>query len=207
MHAEDEADRPAGSRVNDGQNESVAALNKAVDAYAPYAASGAAANTMYDNAIGLNGADGNAAAVSAFQAGPGYDFAVDSATKAALRGASAGGMLASGNTLTALSKLGGDFANQEYGSWLDRLAGRTTQGLQAAGGAASGYNNISNAYQSSIDRRLGLENAYTSGITGSTNQAAQGGEFNKAAGASFFKNLLEGGVGLARKATTGGGLF
>jgi len=189
--------------INDGQNESVGALNNAINAYAPYAQTGQAANTMYGNALGLNGADGNAAATGAFQTGPGYQFALDQGTQAALRGASAAGMLNSGNTLTALTGYGQGLANQEYGSWLDRLAGQSAQGLQAAGGQAQGYNNISNAYQNSIDRRLALEGDYTSGITGATNQAASGGEANKAAGAGFFGNLLSGATRLA----TSGGLF
>jgi len=188
--------------INDGQNESVGALNNAINAYSPYAQTGQAANSMYGNALGLNGADGNAAATGAFQAGPGYDFALKQGEQSALRGASAAGMLNSGNTLTALNQYGQGVANQEYGSWLDRLAGQSAQGLQAAGGQAQGYNNISNAYQNSIGRRLDLEGDYTSGITGVNNQAAQGGEANKAAGAGFFGNLLSGGTKLAT-----GGLF
>lgn len=190
--------------INDGQTEAIGALDKAVEAYSPYATTGAAADGLYADALGINGTDGNERATSAFQAGPGYDFAVDSALKAALRGASAGGTLSSGNTLTALSKLGGDFANQEYGSWLDRLAGKSNQGLQAASGQASGWNNISGAYQNSIDRRLNLEDAYTSGVTGATNQAAQGGEANKAAGAALAGGILKNGIGLVTRAKTGG---
>lgn len=186
--------------INDGQNESVGALNKAIDAYSPYAATGQSANTMYGNALGLNGTSGNAAATDAFQAGPGYQFAMDQGTQAALRGASAAGMLNSGNTLTALTGYGQGLANQEYKGWLDRLAGQSAQGLQAASGQASGYGNISNAYQNSIGRRLDLEGGYTSGITGVNNQAAQGAEANKAAGAGFFGNLL----GAGTKLVTGG---
>lgn len=190
--------------INDGQTEAIGALNQAVNAYSPYAQTGQSANTMYENALGLNGVDGNTAATSAFQAGPGYQFSLDQGTQAALRGASAAGMLNSGNTLTALSRYGQGLANQEYGGWLDRLAGQSAQGLQAASGQASGWNNISGAYQNSIDRRLNLEDAYTSGVTGATNQAAQGGEANKAAGAGFFGGLLKNGIGLATRAKTGG---
>lgn len=188
--------------INDGQNESVGALNKAVDAYSPYAQTGQAANSMYGNALGLNGAAGNAAATGAFQAGPGYDFALKQGEQSALRGASAAGMLNSGNTLAALTQYGQGTANKEYGSWLDRLAGQSAQGLQAASGQASGYGTISDAYQNSIGRRLGLESDYTSGITGVNNQSAQGGEANKAAGAGLFTKLLGAGTKLAT-----GGLF
>lgn len=188
--------------INDGQNESRAALDQAIAAYSPYAQSGQAANTMYSNALGLNGADGNTAATSAFQAGPGYQFALDQGTQAALRGASAGGMLNSGNTLTALAGFGQGLANQEYGSWLDRLQGQSAQGLQAASGQAQGYGNMSNIFQNSIDRRLGLEGAYTQGITGQNNQIAQGHEASRAAFAGLGQNLIGGATKLIS-----GGLF
>jgi hypothetical protein len=188
--------------INDGQNESRAALDQAIAAYSPYAQSGQAANTMYSNALGLNGADGNTAATSAFQAGPGYQFALDQGTQAALRGASAGGMLNSGNTLTALAGFGQGLANQEYGGWLDRLAGQSAQGLQAASGQAQGYGNMSNIFQNSIDRRLGLEGAYTQGITGQNNQIAQGHEASRAAFAGLGSNIIGGATKLIS-----GGLF
>lgn len=88
----------------------------------PSLARDTAGATMYANGLGLNGAAGNAAATGAFQAGPGYQFALDQGMQALTRGASAGGMLASGNTLTAANQFGQGLANQEYGNWLGRLA-------------------------------------------------------------------------------------
>ena len=188
--------------INDGQNESRAALDQAIAAYSPYAQSGQAANTMYSNALGLNGADGNTAATSAFQAGPGYQFALDQGTQAALRAQNSVGMLNSGNTLTALAGFGQGLANQEYGSWLDRLQGKSAQGLQAASGQAQGYGNMSNIFQNSIDRRLGLEGAYTQGITGQNNQIAQGHEASRAGFAGLGQSLIGGATKLIS-----GGLF
>lgn len=188
--------------INEGQYESQAALNHAIDAYSPYAKTGQAANSMYANALGLNGAGGNTAATNAFQAGPGYQFALDQGTQAALRGASAGGMLNSGNTLTALAGFGQGLANQEYGSWLDRLQGQSAQGLQAASGQAQGYGNMSNIFQNSIDRRLGVEGAYAQGVTGQNNQLAQGHEASRAAFAGLGQNLIGGATKLIS-----GGLF
>jgi hypothetical protein len=188
--------------INEGQEESRAVLDSAVNVYTPYANTGLAANTMYSNALGLNGADGNVAATGAFQTGPGYQFALDQGTQAALRGASAGGMLNSGNTLTALAGFGQGLANQEYGSWLDRLQGQSAQGLQAASGQAQGLTNMSNIYQNSIDRRLGVEGAYAQGITGQNNQIAQGHEASRAAFAGLGSNLIGGATKLIS-----GGLF
>lgn len=188
--------------INDGQNESRGALESAIGAYTPYAQTGEAANSMYGNALGLNGADGNAAATGAFQTGPGYDFALKQGEQSALRGASAAGMLNSGNTLAALTEYGQGTANKEYGSWLDRLAGQSAQGLQAASGQASGYGALSGIFQNSIDRRLGLEGTYTQGILGANNQKAAGQEAGAAGLAGLGGTLIGGATKLAT-----GGLF
>jgi len=118
-----------GTGRTDLQNGSASALST----LNPYASQGAAANTMLGNSLGLNGAGGNAAATSAFQASPGYQWQVDQATDAAARKQNALGMGYSGNTLAALTQLGQQYANQEYGSWQDRLTGQAGQGFQAAG--------------------------------------------------------------------------
>lgn len=188
--------------INTGEQKSEGAINSAISGYQPWVDSGKSANSMYSNAIGLNGAEGNAAATGAFQAGPGYQFQLDQGTQAALRGASAAGMLNSGNTLTALSQYGQGLANQEYGSWLDRLSGASSQGLQAAGGQATGYGGLANLYQGTAGDRLGLESAISQGLMGVNNQVAQGREANAGAKSSLFGNLLGGGIKLAT-----GGLF
>lgn len=190
--------------ITDGEKASLGALNQSIGAYQPWVDSGNNARGMYDNALGLNGADGNAAATSAFQAGPGYQFALDQGTRAALRGASAAGMLNSGNTLAALTGYGQGLANQEYGGWLDRLSGVSSQGLQAAGGQAQGYNNIANLYQNTADDRLSLHSGVTQGLMGANNQWAQGKESQNAAKSSFLGNLVGGIGGIATKAATGG---
>jgi len=188
--------------INEGQAQAQDAYNHSIDVFSPYAKTGQAANTMYSNALGLNGAKGNTAATGAFQAGPGYQFALDQGTQAALRGASAGGMLNSGNTLTALAQYGQGLANQEYGSWLNRLQGQSAQGLQAASGQAGGYTNIGNLFQNSVDRRLGLETGVVQGLLAQNNQNAQGHEAGAAGLAGLGGNLIGGAFKLAS-----GGLF
>lgn len=185
------------SIIDQGEAKSSGALNSAISGYQPWVDSGKSANALYGDALGLNGAEGNANATSAFQAGPGYSFALDQGTQAALRGASAAGMLNSGNTLTALTGFGQGLANQEYGSWLDRLKGTSDTGLTAASGQASGYGALSDLYQGTADDRLSLESGVTSGLLGANNQIAQGKEAKNAAQGSFLGNLIGGGVKLA----------
>lgn len=93
------------------------------DLYDDAAARAALGADMYANAMGLYGDAGNAAAAEAFRASPGYEWSVEQALQAMLRGAAAGGMLASGNTLAAATELGHDLADQEFGDWRAGLAG------------------------------------------------------------------------------------
>ena len=123
-----------GARRNATDNTAIAALQQQNAGYlddyesqygttfdASTAQATAGAN-MYANAMGLNGPEGNAAAIAAYQTGPGYQWSVDQAMQGALRGASASGMLASGNTLAAVTELGQNLANQDYGNWAGGLS-------------------------------------------------------------------------------------
>lgn len=190
--------------INAGETASAGALDSAIGAYQPWVNSGTAANALYGDAIGLNGAEGNTRATGAFQTGPGYEFALDQGLQAAERGASAGGMLGSGNLLTALTEYGQGTANKEYGSWLDRLNGVAGQGLSAAGGQAQGYGAKADLYQGTAGDRLGLESGVTQGLLGVNNQIAQADEAKNTAKGGFLGGLLKTGLSLGTKAATGG---
>lgn len=96
---------------------------------ARYGADASQASQTSADALGLNGPEGVARAQNAFQAGPGYQFSVDQGLESVLRNANASGMAASGNQLRESQTFGQGLANQEFGSWQDRLASR--EGLYA----------------------------------------------------------------------------
>lgn len=125
----------AAGQINSGRDAAIRDLDAMIPIldtyYQPYMRSGSDATSMYSNAMGLNGKAGNAAATGAFQASPGYTWQRDQATDAASRQAAALGIGGSGNTLSALSELGSNLANQEWGSWMDRLSGLSSQGMSA----------------------------------------------------------------------------
>jgi hypothetical protein len=121
------------SALGEGYDAAQGFNQEARDGFQPYAEGGAAAFGSYQDALGLNGADGRARAVDAFRTGPGYDFMVNQSTDAAARKASALGLTASGNTLDAITRLGSNLADQEYGSYLDRLSGVSQMGMTATG--------------------------------------------------------------------------
>ena len=175
--------------INTGEAKSADYLTQAAGQFQPWQQTGTAANTMVGNALGLNGASGNAAATSAFQTSPGYDWTLNNALQGSERAAAASGMLASGNTLTALQDRASQVANQEYGSWLDRLMGVSTQGQQAAAGTADALTNLGGLYQRTADQRLGLNNSFTTGLIGANNQYAQGKEAQNAGLASLGSSL------------------
>lgn len=186
--------------IDQGENRSQAALNEAGALYDPYLGSGVQANGMYSNALGLNGVAGSDAARSAFRAGPGYDFQVDEAMRGAERAASAGGMLASGNLMAEMLARGQSLADQEYGSWMDRLANQAGQGLHAAGGKTGTLGSLANLYQSTTGQRLGLDSSIVAGRMGATNQYAEGKEANKGAWANLGSAIGN----MAGKAVFGG---
>lgn len=99
-------------------------------------------STMYANALGLNGADGNAAATSAYQTGPGYQFSVDQALQAVERRAGAQGQLGSGQTGIDTINTAYGIADQDYGAWLDRLGGYDAKALGTADSKANIYGNM-----------------------------------------------------------------
>lgn len=92
-----------------------------------------AASGLYSDALGVNGAAGNTRATDAFQVSPGYEFQVNQGLDALDRRAASRGMLASGNNQIDTLGYAGGLANQEYGSWLDRLAGQQALGVDIAG--------------------------------------------------------------------------
>lgn len=160
------------------------------------------ATTLGLDALGVNGADGNARATAAFQSGPGYQFTLDSGLDAINRRRAGAGMLDSGNADIDAIKFGTGLADQTYGSWLDRLGGYTAPELQATSGQASSLGALSDLSQTDATNRIGLYGNVASGNIGANNMQAAG----EAAGA---KNALGGVLSLATLGTSlagGGGL-
>lgn len=181
---------------------STGALNSAVDAYTPLSDLGkkyGAASDLALDAYGANGAEGNARAVSAYQASPGFKFQVDTATDAAARNAAKLGLAGSGNTLQAISDRAGQIANTDYNNWRTGLTNFVSPELTATGGAAAGVaagdTNLANLYQTDALNRAGIYGNVASGNANSNNQAAQA-QMNAS---SQFWNALIGAAGNAAR--------
>ncbi len=109
----------------------------AIDRYNPYVTAGTGALTVYQGSLGLGGDAAYDSAVSSFREAPGYRYAVDQATDAVARKASALGALGSGNTMQAISDRAQNMADQGYRDWQGQVKGLSDTGL-AAIGAQSG---------------------------------------------------------------------
>lgn len=169
-------------------------LRRTSNLYTPLAG----ATTMQANALGLNGADGNATATGAFQTNPGYDFQRDQGLQALDRRASAAGRFQSGNADIDAMTYATGLADQSYNSWLDRLTGASNTALAGQTGA---LNNLANLATGTATQRLGLAGDVSSGLLGVNNQRAEGEEANKAGIANLGSNL----IGMAGKAMGWGG--
>lgn len=117
----------------------------------------------------------------AFKATPGYDFRVKEGEKGVLNSLSAMGMKNSGKALKSLESFRQGIASQEYGSWLDRIAGVAGQGQQQgnsmAGYSANAANSMSNSIQAAGAARasgyVGGANAMIQGLNGAANSFGQ----------------------------------
>lgn len=158
--------------LNTGQTNSLASLDKAGSYYAPLSQKYGAGTNLYLDSLGVNGADGNARATGAFQAGPGYQYAVDQSLDGINRHAAATGGAYGGNTLAALSDRAGNMANQEYGNWQSKLGGLISPEMQAVSGQAGAEANKVPVYQGTANSIAGLGTSTANGVAGQNTQAA-----------------------------------
>src|SRR5262245_44016608 len=98
----------------------------------------------YADATGANGPEGLSRARANFQAGPGFDFALNTGVDAISRSGVARGS-ATGNILQEAQKFGTGLANQEWGNYVNRLQPFLGQGTQIAGGIGNIYGNLGTA--------------------------------------------------------------
>lgn len=100
--------------------------------------SGQQATDARSDALGLNGAEGNARASAAFKGSLGYGAGLDEGLDGVMRSASARGMLAGGNTSRDLFEYGADYQNRQAGSYVDRLSQAGQNLATGVAGQASG---------------------------------------------------------------------
>jgi hypothetical protein len=141
--------------LGNAKTESINFIDEGIDNATPYlkdvqnlyANTGAEAGdmqgrAMYLNSLGLNGQEGNDAAVNAFQTGPGYEFALNQGLTAIDRQMANRGNWDSGNAGIEINKFAHGMADQEFGAWQDRLAGFDP--YKSLGGQAAALTGLAN---------------------------------------------------------------
>lgn len=187
------------STLTTGRDSALGALGTAAGYYAPLAAKYGTGTNLYLDSLGVNGADGNARATGAFKAGPGYQWAVDQSLEGINRKANAGGGLAGGNTLAALSDRAGNMASQEYGSWQDRLAGLISPEMAATSGQAGATAAQAPVYTNTANSIANLGTNTATGVAGQNTQEANA---SMAASGNLWNFGLQGATALATGGTS-----
>lgn len=140
----------------------------------PYTTAGTNALAPAQGLLGINGPEAAAAAMEDFQTSPGYDFAVSEGLQAVERSAAAQGMGHSGATMKALQARGSQLANQEFGTYYNRLMGLTQLGQNSAAGVgASNTQTAAGIAQTQASAGTAQANIYANAASGLGNIAGQ----------------------------------
>lgn len=144
----------ASNAINTGSNDLTNYYTAALQPFLTNYGQAQQGTTQLDNALGLNGGAGNAAATAAaYASNPAYQFQLQQGTQNVLRNAAQTGTLASGATLNALQNQGQGLANSTYQQYVQNLMPFLNQSNVAAGGIANvntGLGNALNANQGSL---------------------------------------------------------
>lgn len=137
--------------------------------------------TALNNALGLNGASGNASATAAFKNNPGYNFQLQQGQNSILANQAKTGQLASGATNLDLDQYSQGLANQGWNQYVQNLQpylGASNSAAQGIGGLYSGLGNqLSSLYQNQGNMNYGANasignaqaNADLAGLNASAN--------------------------------------
>jgi hypothetical protein len=190
----------ASNYLDKGLSNELPQLDNAVGAYAPLSDLGTKygrGTDAYMDALGVNGAEGNARAVAQFHEAPGYRYQVDQATDQVARNANRYG--AGGNEIAAVSDRAGNMANQAWQAHLANLGGFVNPELSATGtaaaGRAAGYGAKAGAYATDANNRVGVAGNVASGIANSNTAAANA---QMAASGNFWNGLMSLGGNVAK---------
>ena len=155
----------AGSALNTGENKALGYLN-------PYIQSGGQANTLYGNALGLNG--------QAAQQNFGQNYAAsdpfrnqnqDMANESLMRVLNARGLSGSGYAGEAVARQSLARGSEDYNNYLNRLSGVRDSGQQASTNAAQLSGNFAQQRAGLATDRLGAQNqAYGAQAANATNR-------------------------------------
>lgn len=190
----------ANTALDTGKGEADALYGKALEPFTSLTGKFGAGQDLYNDATGVNGAEGITRAGSVFKTLPGYSGGLTTGVDQLLRNANVRGDLAGGNTSTDLIKFASDYDANKYGSFLQALAPNLSGATTAATGQAGVLSGNAAADLGVAGQKAGIGYQGNAAI-GDANAEAEKAKY----GASQnFWNALLGGVKLAAAIPTGG---
>lgn len=145
----------------------------------PWMNAGRTALNSYMGELGLSDEARAGTFRSGFQQTPGYQFSLRQGERGVTNNLAALGMKNSGAALKALTDYRMGMANQEYGTYMDRLSGASVGGQTTAGNQANLGANAANSMGASMmdagtaraSGYVGGANAWTNALSGVANNA------------------------------------
>ena len=171
-------------------------IGKASALFGDLGASYGAGSKLYQDALGVNGADASAAARTAYTTSPGYTFNMDQGLQALQRTRAVNGTLASGGADTDAMKFASGLASQDWSQWLQALNGLDTKRMGAVQGEAGTYGTLGQLAYGTGAAKAGLDTAAANGVAAGAYKIA---DAQAKADANSLGALL-GGVNLAANA-------
>jgi hypothetical protein len=187
-----------------GLKQASPSYDQAAEGFSPYMQSGSQLNSMYTDALGGNGQEGFDRATGAFHQAPGYQFLVDQGEQGVMRNNAAMGGVASGNTLTDLTKFRVGLADQTWQQNLDNLFRGSGQGLQAAQGASGALTAKGAMTAGNFADRAGIRTGAAGARASNTANIGLGLQNQTAADQASQLSLLNSIIGAGAKLAGGG---
>lgn len=164
----------------------------------PWMTAGKTALEAYMGELGLSDSAKGGTFQSGFTKTPGYDFGLQQGKEGVQNSLAALGMKSSGAGLKAVERYGQDYANNQYGNYLDRLSAASVGGQSQANALSEmGQNYANSASVLNTDKGtamasgyVGQANAWSNALTGISKQAGYGlgmGSNNFGVGWDMFK--------------------
>lgn len=180
----------ANNLIDQGATAAGGYLNSANDLNAGLVSQYQNGANLYADALGVNGAAGNANATSAFTTSPGYQFSLDQGLQALDRSAAAHGTLQSGQSGIDTATYATNAANQNYNTWLNNLSGYNGNLNTAVAGQTGALDNLGNLATGTASAKVGVAGDVASGSTAANNQQAAGETANTQGLANLGKTAL-----------------
>lgn len=199
------ANTAANNAIDSGMSAARGLYGKALVPFQELATSYEKNRSAYDDATGVNGADGLARAKATFTASPGYSGGLTTGTDQLMRTAAARGDLGGGNTSADIIKFASDYDAQKYGDYVKSLLPGFGADVGASTTGATGQSSVYGTQASSELGAAGQKANYgwKSAVgTGEANAEAAMAPYN--ASQNFWNGLL-GVANLGLKATGIGG--